>query len=246
MEVVRSPADGYTILLSGPSTFTANPAVNTQTPYDTAKSFDYIGLTGSMPVILLAHAGAPYRDIADLVALARREPGKHFYGAFGSGSIMHFAGETFNSRAGIKLVSVPYKGSAPAMTDLISGQIPLSFDTVVVASPYVKAAKVRALAVTSARRSTLLPDVPTMTEAGYAMDITSWLGIAAPAGLPADVRAKLEKAVSDTVSEVAMQEAMLKIGIEAAPVGAKAFQQKIRNEYAQFRQLAIENHIKPE
>lgn len=246
MEVVRAPADGYTLLLTGPSTFTANPAVNPQNPYDPARSFDYIGLAGTMPVILLTSANAPYRDISGLVAQAKREPDRHFYGSFGPGSIMHFAGETFNSMAGIKLTSVAYKGSAPAMTDLLGGQISMSFDTVVVASPYVKAGKVRALAVTSARRSTLLPDVPTMAESGYAMDISSWLGIAAPAGLPEDVRHKLEKAVADTVSEPATREAMLNIGIEAAPVGSAAFQQKVRQEYAAFRKLAIDNNIKPE
>ncbi|OZI72356.1 Bug family tripartite tricarboxylate transporter substrate binding protein [Bordetella genomosp. 12] len=246
MEVARSPADGYTLLLTGPSTFTANPAVNTQTPYDPLKSFDYLGLTGTMPVILLAHPKTPYHDVKALVQQAKQEPSRMFYGSFGPGSIMHFAGETLNSVADIKMTSVAYKGSSPAMTDLIGGQIPMTFDTVVVAAPYVKSDKVRALAVTTAKRSTLLPDVPTMTEAGYPMDISSWLGIAAPAGLPADVRAKLERAIADTMQEPATRQAMLNIGIEPAPTGGAAFEQKVRDEYADFRKLALEKGIKPE
>ncbi|EWM45828.1 tripartite tricarboxylate transporter receptor family protein [Bordetella holmesii 70147] len=180
MEVARSPADGYTLLLTGPSTFTANPAVNTQSPYDPLKSFDYLGLTGTMPVILLAHPKAPFKDVKSMVEQAKREPGRMFYGSFGPRSIMHFAGETLNASADVKLTSVAYKGSSPAMTDLLGGQIPMTFDTVVVSAPYVKSDKVSPLAVTTAKRSTLLPDVPTMTEVGYPMDISSWLGIAAP------------------------------------------------------------------
>jgi tripartite-type tricarboxylate transporter receptor subunit TctC len=246
MDVVRSPADGYSLLLTGPSTFTASPAVNVRLPYDPIKSFDYISLVGSMPMVMLANLAAPYRNIKDLVATARQEPDKHFYGCFGSGSIAHFAGETFGSLAGVKLSAVPYKGSAPAMTDLVGGQLSLSVDTVVAAAPFVSAGKVRALAVTSARRSLLLPEVPTMNESGYAMDISSWLGIAAPKGLPADVRDRLAKAVAEAVEEPATRDAMLKLGIEAAAPGAKAFEQKVREELALFRRLAVQNDIKPE
>lgn len=246
MDVVRSPADGYSLLLTGPSTFTASPAVNVRLPYDPVKSFDYISLVGSMPMVMLANLSAPYRNIKDLVSIAKQEPDRHFYGCFGSGSIAHFAGETFGSLAGVKLSSVPYKGSSPAMTDLIGGQISLSVDTVVAAAPFVSAGKVRALAVTSARRSLLMPDVPTMSELGYAMDISSWLGIAAPKGLPAEVRNRLSKAVAETVEEPATREAMLKLGIEAATPGSRAFEQKVREELALFRRLAVQNDIKPE
>lgn len=246
MELVRSPADGYTLLIAGPSTFTANPAVKTSIPYDPVKDFDYIGLVGTMPVILLATANTQYKDISALVQHAQTNPGEIFYGSFGPGSIMHFAGETLNSASHIKLTSVPYRGSTPAMTDLIGGQIPLTFDTVVVAAPYIKAGKVRALGVTTAQRSTLLPAVPTMTEAGYKMDISSWLGVVAPAGLPADVRKTLEQAVAETVSASDMKQSMLNLGIESAPTGADAFNAKVRDEYATYRQLAIDNNIKPE
>ena len=246
MELVRSQADGHTLLIAGPSTFTANPAVKTSIPYDPVKDFDYIGLAGTMPVILLATANTKFKDIATLVQQAQARPSEIFYGSFGPGSIMHFAGETLNSVANIKLESVAYKGSTPAITDLMGEQIPLTFDTVVVAAPYIKAGRVQALGVTTAQRSTLLPDVPTMAEAGYRMDISSWLGIVAPAGLPDDVRQKLEKAVTEAVSATDMKQSMLSLGIESAPTGGDAFKEKVRNEYAAFRQLAIDNNITSE
>ncbi|XAH24633.1 tripartite tricarboxylate transporter substrate binding protein [Xylophilus sp. GW821-FHT01B05] len=247
MAVVKAPADGYTLLLTGPSTFTTNPAVNQQMQYDPLKSFDLIGLAGTMPVILLASSNAPFHSVKELVAAAKQEPGRYFYGSFGSGSIVHFAGETLNSKAGIKLAPVAYKGSAPAMADLIGQQIPLSFDTVVAAVQHVRGGKVRALAVTSAQRSALLPDVPTLAEAGYpGIDISSWLGVAAPAGLPPAVRKRLETVLQEVLADKATQDSLLALGIEPVSSKPEEFSRKVTKELAAFRQIAVDAGIKPE
>ena len=161
----KAAPDGYTLFMSSGTTFTINPAVRPKLPYDPVKSFEPIGIAGRTGLILLANKDVPASDVKQFVALVKAAPDKYSYGSFGAGTTSQFAGEMFFHAAGLKIQHVPYKGSAPAMTDLLGGQIPFTVDTVSAAIPQLKDGKIKAIAVTSAKRSALLPDIPTLAEA---------------------------------------------------------------------------------
>ena len=141
--VAQAAPDGYTLLTSSNTTWTMNPALKPKLPYDTLRSFESIGTIGSIPLMLVAHPGAPFNSVKDLIAQAKAQPGKLNYASFGPGTSAHFAGEMFKAASGVDIVHVPYKGSAPAMQDLIGGQVPLSFDTNIASLPQMKAARSR-------------------------------------------------------------------------------------------------------
>lgn len=242
--VAKSAADGYTLLVSSGTTFTVNPAIHAKLPYDPVKSFEPIGMTGRTGLILLANRDNPIASLKDLVAAAKAAPGKYSYGSFGTGTTAHFAGEMLLNTTGIKMLHVPYKGSSPAMTDLIGGQIPFSVDTVAAAVPQVKAGKVKAIAVTTAKRSTLLPDVPTVAEAGYpGMDADTWLAVVAPRGLPPEVKAKLEKALKDTMADPDMRNKLLANGFEPAYATGADVSKLIASELPKMRAVAQRANI---
>jgi len=213
--VATAKPDGYTLLLSSNSTFSLNPALNPKLPYDAAKSFEPIGLVGTVTLAVLVNTAQPATTPAQLVAAVKAAPDKFLYGSFGNGTSSNFAGELFNAAAGIKLTHVPYKGSGPLMTDLIGGQIPISFDTVVAAAPQLKSGKIKVLAVTTGKRSTLLPEVPTLAESGYpGFDFSAWIALVAPHGLPADVKARLDKALAGAMAQADTTERMKAAGFE--------------------------------
>jgi tripartite-type tricarboxylate transporter receptor subunit TctC len=187
--VAQAAPDGHTLLISSNTTFTVNPALKRKLPYDAQKSFESIGLIGTSALVLLATPSLPANTVKEVVALARAKPGGLAYGSFGNGTSSHFAGEMFKLMTGSDILHVPYKGSAPAMTDLIGGQVQLTFDTNVAALPMVQAGKVKAIAITSARRSPSMPQVPTVAEAGYPdYEMVPWITIVAPRGLAAPVQ----------------------------------------------------------
>ena len=195
--VAKAAPDGYTLLLSSGTTFTVNPAVRPRLPYDPVKSFDPIGITGRTGLILLASKSVPVNDVKQFVSAVKAAPDKYSYGSFGAGTTSQFAGEMFFHAAGLKIQHVPYKGSAPAMVDLIGGQIPFTVDTVSAALPQLKEGKVKAIAVTTEKRSTLLPQVPSLAESGYpGLNMDTWLALVAPVGLPAAVKTRLEKTLA--------------------------------------------------
>lgn len=243
--VANAKPDGYTLLISSNSTFSLNPAINPKLPYDAAKGFDAIGIVGSVALAVLVHPAQAATTAAQLVAAVKAAPDKFVYGSFGNGTSSNFAGEMFSAAAGIKLTHVPYKGSAPLMTDLIGGQIPISFDTVVAATPHMKNGKIKVLAVTTAKRSALLPDVPTLAESGFAgFDFSAWLALVAPRGLPADVKARLDKALAAAMAQADTLERMKAAGFEphhatvpdwAGFVGADIARMKVVAERAQIR-----------
>ncbi len=215
--VAKSAPDGYTLLISSNTTFTVNPALKRVLPYDPVLQFESIGLIGSSPLVLLAHPAVAAGTVPELVALARSQPGKLSFGSFGAGTTSHLAGELFKVMTGADLLHVPYKGSAPAMTDLIGGQVPLTFDTNVAAMPQVASGKVKAIAVTSRKRSALMPSVPTVAEAGYPdYEMVPWIAIVAPRGLSAEVRGKLGRALQQTLADPASRSALEKAGVEVA------------------------------
>ncbi|WP_454720789.1 MULTISPECIES: Bug family tripartite tricarboxylate transporter substrate binding protein [Cupriavidus] len=242
--VAKAAPDGYTLLVSSGTTFTVNPAINAKLPYDPLKSFEPIGLTGRTGLILLANRDQPISNLKQLAAALKAAPDKYSYGSFGTGSTAQFAGEMLLNGMGVKMLHVPYKGSSPAMTDLIGGQIPFSMDTVSAAIPQVKSGKVKAIAVTTARRSTLLPDVPTAAEAGYAgIDMDTWIAVVAPRGLPADVKAKLEKALAATMADPETKKKLLDNGFEPAYANGAAVTALITRELPTMRAIAQRANI---
>lgn len=213
--VAKAKPDGHTLLISSNSTFTLNPALQPTLPYDPVKDFEPIGLVGSVPLTLLVNAAVPVNEVQQLIAAVKAQPDKFVYGSFGNGTVSNFAGAMFNAAAGVKMTHVPYRGSAPLMNDLLGGQIPVSFDTVVAAAPQLKGGKVKVLAVTSARRSALLPDVPTLAESGLpGFEMSSWIAVVAPRGLPADVKTRLGKAFATIMASSDTQERMKAAGFE--------------------------------
>jgi tripartite-type tricarboxylate transporter receptor subunit TctC len=242
--VSKAAPDGYTLLISSGSTFTVNPAIRATLPYDPVKSFDPIGIAGRVALILLANSEVPVQTVKQFVDYVKASPGKYSYGSFGTGTTAQFAGESILHAAGLKMTHVPYKGSAPAMTDLMGGQIPFSIDTVSAAIPQLKSGKIKAIALTTAKRSALLPDVPTMAESGYAgIDMDTWLMLAAPKGLPADVKARLEKALAVTIADPDTRAKLLAQGLEPAYSNSAAASELINRELPVMRAVAARANI---
>jgi tripartite-type tricarboxylate transporter receptor subunit TctC len=245
--VAQSPADGYTLLISSNTTFTVNPALRAKLPYDPQKSFESVGMLGTSPLVLLANPAVPARSVKEVIALAKAKPGKLAYGSFGSGTTSHIAGEMFKLAAGIDLLHVAYKGSAPAMTDLIAGQVQFTFDTNVAALPMLQAGKVKAIAVTSAKRSPSMPDVPTIAESGYpGFEMVPWITIVAPRGLPQPVQKTLGKALADTMTDAAVRGSLEKAGLDVAHQAGSVYDQRVAQELPLLRAYVYKAKIQPE
>ncbi len=242
--VAKAPADGYTLLLSSGSTFTVNPAIRPNLPYDPVKSFHPIGIVGRIPLILLANKDVPVNNVKEFVAAAKATPDKYAYASFGAGTTSHFTAEIILQAVGARLMHVPYKGSAPAMTDLMGGQVPFSVDTVTAAIPQIKAGKVKAIAVTTATRSSQLPDVPTFAEAGYKdVNADTWIMLVGPKGMPPAVQARLEKALATVSSEPAFQKSLLEQGAEPSVANSAAAIKQIEKELPLMRAVARRANI---
>ncbi len=236
--VAQAAPDGYTLLTSSNTTWTMNPALKAKLPYDTLKSFEAIGTIGSIPLMLVAHPSAPFNSVKELVAHAKANAGKLNYASFGAGTSSHFAGEMFKAAAGVDIAHVPYKGSAPAMQDLIGGQVPLSFDTNIASVPQMKAGKIKALAVTTAQRITNAPEVPTLAESGLpGFELSAWVSFVAPRGLPEGVRNTLVKALADAIKTPALLADLAKAGLEVGYEPPSAFEARVNRELPAMREL---------
>lgn len=246
--VAKSPADGYTLLVSSGSTFTVNPAIRSNLPYDSVKSFEPIGIVGRSGLALLANPQVPVKNLQEFVAYVKDPAhGKPPYGSFGTGTTSHFVGEALLAAAGVQMTHVPYKGSAPAMTDLIGGQIPFSVDTVAAALPQARQGKIRVLAISAPKPSAFFPDVPTMAQAGYpSVNMDTWLMMVAPRGLPAQVKARLEAALRDTVADPEVRKNLEALGFEPEYSDAAASEALIRTELVSMREIAQRANIKVE
>jgi len=214
--VARSSADGLTLYL-GAINNAINPSLYDKLPFDFIKDFAPISLIATVPNILVVHPSVPAKNVNELIALAKANPGKISFASAGSGSSLHLSGELFNLMANVNIVHIPYKGSAPAVTDLLGGQVQLMFDNAPSALQHVKLGKLRALAVTSAQRSPAAPDVPTMIEAGLAgYEVTSWFALFAPANTPKEIIQKLNSEINKALTTPAMVESLAKMGAVAA------------------------------
>jgi len=218
--VAKAPPDGYTILMGAVSTHAINPTLYTKLPYDPIKDFAPVTLITSVPNVLVVHPSLPAKNVPELIALAKARPGQLNYASGSTGSAGHLAGELFDTMAGVRMTHIPYKGAAPAVIDLIAGHVSLMFDNLASALPNIKAARVRALAVTTLKRSPLLPELPTISESGLrGFDVSTWFGIFAPAGTPPEIVAKLNAEVVRLLHTAEMRERLALLGAE--PIGNK-------------------------
>jgi len=212
--LAKSPPDGYTIMM-GYSAHATNPIFVPKLPYDTNKDFAAIAHVGYIPLILVVNASSPYMTVQDLIAAARAKPGQLQFASGGAGAGAHLSGELLKTTANVDVVHVPYKGNAPALTDLLGGQVTMMFDTITTALPHVKSGKLRALAVTSPKRSPLAPDIPTMIEAGLPdFDISAWYVMFAPAGTPKDVMTRLNAEVNKAIADPDVRRTLGEQGVE--------------------------------
>jgi tripartite-type tricarboxylate transporter receptor subunit TctC len=245
--VAKAPADGYTILLGTIASHAINPALQPRMPYDALKDFAPVNLLGSISNVLLVGAGQPYRTVKDLAAAAKAKPGSIAFASAGQGSSQHMSGELFKLLAGAELTHIPYKGSAPAIQDVVGGQVPMSFETVTVALPHIQSGKVRALAVTSARRSPALPDTPTLQQAGVAgFDVASWQAIYAPAGTPPAIVQRLNAEIEKIVAMPEVKAKFEALGLQHTPNTPAEFAAFNKAELAKWAKVVKDGNVKPE
>jgi tripartite-type tricarboxylate transporter receptor subunit TctC len=222
--VAKAAPDGTTLLLTAPGPLAINEHLFRSMPFSPERDFAPVALVASVPIVLMVTPSLAARSVQELVALARREPGRIAFGSSGNGSTNHLAGELFKSMAGIEIVHVPYRGAAPAMTDLVAGQIQMLFDNMPAALPQVREGRVRGLAVAGVARAAALPDLPTVAESGLpGFDAEAWFGLVAPAGTPAPIRARLEEAVGKVLAEPALRARFAQGGAEAGSRTGEAF-----------------------
>jgi tripartite-type tricarboxylate transporter receptor subunit TctC len=229
--VAKSPADGYTLLVANTGTMVINPTLYTKIGYDTLRDFVPIARTAQQPLAMVINNEVPAKTLAEFIAHAKKNDGKLNYGSAGNGGISHLVPEMLKLNAGINIVHVPYKGSAPAFTDLLAGQVQFMAESIPQVTQYVKAGKVRALAVTGPERSSALPDVPTMAEAGVKnFEVVGFYGILAPAATPKDIVAKLSQAFKDALESPDIRTRMIAQGADPAYLGTDAFAAALKVE----------------
>jgi tripartite-type tricarboxylate transporter receptor subunit TctC len=213
--VAKSAPDGYTILLGGLTTHGINPSLYRRLPYDPVRDFVPITIAATTPLVLEVHPSVPAHSVDELISLARSRPGELNYASFGNGTSGHLATVLFSSLAGIDMMHVPYKGSPPAMADLLAGRVHLMIDAIPASLPHIKAGKLRALAVTSAERSRALPDVPTIAEAALpGFEVIGWLGFFAPAGVPAPIVQRLSAEIGSVLRMPDVRERLVAQGLD--------------------------------
>lgn len=243
----RAPADGYTLFMANNSTHGANPAVYRNLSYDAVKDFAPIMLLAQTAYVLTVHPSLPVKSVKELIAFAKARPGQLNYGSAGNGSTHHLAGELLKMTAKIDMVHVPYKGTTPALTALLSGEVSAMFFTVVGVQPHMKSGKARGLAVTTIKRSETLPELPTMTEAGVpGFEITSWFGLLAPARTPPEIVNRLNAELLKVQALPDVKAAMAKLGFDAVTGTPEQFAEHIRREVEKFTKLAKATGIKAE
>jgi tripartite-type tricarboxylate transporter receptor subunit TctC len=245
--VAKSQPDGYTLLAIA-NTFAVVPSLVANPGYDALKDFTGVSLTCLVPQVLVVNPALPVRSVKDLVALAKSHPNQVSYASAGTGGTGHMAAELFNRHAGVKMLHIPYKGNAQAIVDVIGGQVSMMFDQVSTSVPYIKAGKLRPIAVTSLKRSTLLPDIPTVDEAGVKgyEDIT-FNGIMAPAGTPRDILVRLQTETAKAVRQPDLHKRFLERGVElTASASPEEFTQYVKAEFEKKAKLAREANIRIE
>ena len=236
--VAKSPADGYTILMGAVATHAINPTLYANIPYDPVKDFAPVTQVASTPNVLVVHPSVPAATVKEFIAHAKSNPGRLNFGSGSTGSAGHLAGELFKAMAGIDMTHVPYKGAAPAMQDLVGGRIQLMFDNLASSLGQVRAGKVRALAVTTAKRTPLAPELPTVAESGLpGFDISTWFGVFAPAGTPREALDRLHAEFTRALAAPDVREKMLNLGAEPVGSNPEEFAAYIRAEAQKYARV---------
>ena len=235
-DVMKAPADGYTLMLANTGVMVINPALYAKLPYTTLKDFTPIARTAMQPLALLVNPKMPVNSLKEFVDYTRTRPGQVNYGSAGNGGISHLVPEMFKNATGLFMVHIPYRGSAPAFTDLMGDQVQFMAESIPQAANYHKQGKVRALAVTSKERNPALPDVPTVIESGFkGFEVVGFYGFLAPAGLPADVKARLSDAFRQVMTNPDVRSRMVAQGADPAFLGADEFAQFLAAEMPRWK-----------
>ncbi len=243
--VAKSTPDGYMVLLGAPGTLVSQPVFNDDIEYQPLRDFVFTSLISLVPSALVVHPSLPVRSVKEIIAFARTRPGTLLMGSAGQGSGTHLMGELFQSMAQVKFVHVPYKGAAAAVIDILGGQVHLAFDQVSSSGPFIKAGRLRALAVTTPQRSKFLPDVPTIDESGLrGYDYSTWTTLAIPAAAPKEAVQKLRDAIDAVIAQPRTREAFEKLGAEVVPNSAAEFTRRLQQDYARWVRIRKETGIK--
>ncbi len=238
--VAKSPADGYTILMA-PTSHVINPSIYSKLPYDTVKDFVPITLAASATILLVVHPSVPVKSVRELITFAKARPGQLNFGSAGNGTVFHLTGELFKRQGGFDMVHVPFKGGGPTIVNLVAGQISLAFETMLALQPFVKAGRVRALAVVSAKRSSVMPELPTIAELGFpAIIAENWYGFYAPAGTPKDVVNRLNSEIVKILQAPDVKERFLSQGTEIVASTPDYLAEFIRTEILKWGKTAKE------
>ena len=246
--VAQAPNDGYTLLFASSSTLTLAPAISPKLPYDPVKDFTPVSLVGDLPFLLLVHPSVQANSVQELIALAKaRGPGVLNYSSFGNATTNHFFGEMLNSMGGVKITHVPYKGGAPALTALIAGEVQVMFDSTPASMPRVQAGAVRALGITSAKRVSSYPQIPTIAEQGLPELVGgAWFGVLGPGGMSEQIVTLLHKEIIDALAAPEMKAEFARNGVEMIGSTPREFADFVRRETARWTKIARDNNIRAE
>ena len=235
--VAKAAADGYTLLFGFSGPLVILPALNSATPYDTLKDFTPLTLVAHSPYVLLVHPGVVAKSIKELIALAKSQPGKLNYASGGVGTGIHMSAELLNLQAGVKIVHVTYKSALPAMTALMAGEVDMMFVGLSQALPFVKSGKLRALAMGGAQRAAMMPELPTLSESGYAVDASGWYGVLVPRNTPRPITAKLHGVLTQVLNEPQVMQRLNDNALVPAPSTPEQFAAFLRTEVATWRKV---------
>ena len=234
----KAPPDGYTVMMAHIAAMSILPSLYPNLPYDPVRDFAPISLVAISPQLVVAHPSLPVKDIKELIALAKKRPGEIYYASVGNGTVQHLAGELFNLQAGVKMVHVPFKGGGPSALNLVAGHVQLSFDVIPVVINYVKAGRLRPIAVTSEKRTPLMPDVPTVNEGGLkGFDLSTWWGLVAPAGVSKDVIARLHGETVKALQLADVKERLAQNGADPVGNSPEEFSKLLREEVARWAEV---------
>jgi tripartite-type tricarboxylate transporter receptor subunit TctC len=244
-QVAHAPADGYTLLVSAVSSLAISASLYKSPRYDLMKELTPVAVVASVPNVLVVHPSVKAANVKEFIAYVKANPGKVNFGSAGSGTTVHFAGELFKSMANIDMVHVPYKGAAPAMADLLGGQVQVMFDFLSAAAPQIKSGKLRALGVTSTKRSPLMPDVPTIAEAGLpGYQVLGSFGVMAPAGTPAEIVNRLNHEIAAVVNLPDVKERLAKSAATPEQQSPEEFAQVLKAEVAKWAKIVESTGVK--
>lgn len=245
--VAKSDADGYTLMMGAGGVMTINPSLYTTLPYDPLRDFAPIGLASRSPLVMVVPAALPVKNVAEFIALARSRPEGITFASPGAGTPLHLAGELFTRQAQIKALHVPYKGSAPGITDVMAGRVDLMCDALNSSLPFIKAGKLRALAVTTAQRSDQLPDVPTLQEAGLKdFDVSSWFGFFAPANTPKEIVTLLASELAKATAMPETRKKISDIGLETVSSTPEELRAMVQREQVRWKEVIRLANVKAE